>query len=179
MPRRLRLLPHRRGEGRFTFAPSHPIEVAALQQFAHAPGLDEEFTQLVMIFADSDGSVATEAPALRQEGIEVTLWAGTVCTEQQLFSDLPWQGVKELLALVLQDRDEQSIRNQVTARLPEGTVLDLTMPVAEWIDSATMRDVLGRTAGATGWYKQLHLGEAAGNVPPIVIAVPSIFRARE
>jgi hypothetical protein len=118
----------------------------------------------VMIFADSDGSVATEAPSLRQEGIEVAMWAGSVCTEQQLFNDLPWQGVKELLALVLQDRDEQSIRNQVTARLPVGTVLDLTMPVVGWVESLALRDVLGRTAGAAGWYKQLHLGEAAGNV---------------
>jgi putative ATP-dependent endonuclease of OLD family len=65
----------------------------------------------VMIFADSDASIAAEATALRQEGIEVTLWAGAVCTEQQLFNDLPWQGVKELLSIVLQDRDEQSIRN--------------------------------------------------------------------
>jgi putative ATP-dependent endonuclease of the OLD family len=92
------------------------------------------------------------------------MWAGSVCTEQQLFNDLPWQGVKELLAIVLQDRDEQSIRNQVAARIPTGTTLDLTLPVLEWTDRPALREVLGRTAGHAGWYKQLHLGEEAGKV---------------
>lgn len=118
----------------------------------------------VMIFSDSDGSVAAEAATLRAEGIEVTMWAGTVCTEQQLFNDLPWQGVRDLLDIVLQDRDEQSIRNQVTARMPAGTTIDLTPPVMEWADTAALREVLGRTAGIAGWYKQLHLGEQAGKV---------------
>jgi len=118
----------------------------------------------VMIFSDSDSSIAAEAATLAQECIEVTMWAGSVCTEQQLFNDLPWQGVKELLAIVLQDRDEQSIRNQVTARIPTGTTLDLTLPVLEWTDRPALREVLGRTAGHAGWYKQLHLGEEAGKV---------------
>ena len=118
----------------------------------------------VMIFGDSDGSIAAEAASLRQDGIPVTLWPGSVCTEQPLFNNLPWQGVQELLQIVLQDRDEQSIRNQVTARIPTGATLDLSPPITGWPDSALLRDVLGRTAGATGWYKQLHRGEDAGRV---------------
>jgi energy-coupling factor transporter ATP-binding protein EcfA2 len=118
----------------------------------------------VMIFADSDGSIATEAAALRQAGIEVTMWAGSVCTEQQLFNDLPWQGVKELLSIVLQNRDEQSIRNQIIAKQLPGITLDLTRPIMDWTEAPALREVLGRTAGSAGWYKQLHLGEAVGKV---------------
>ena len=44
------------------------------------------------------------------------------------------------------------------------TVLDLADPVANWQDSKVLRDTLGRTAGAVGWYKQLHLGEQLGAV---------------
>ena len=118
----------------------------------------------VMIFADSDGSIAAEAPMLRQAGILVTMWAGSVCTEQQLFNDLPWQGVKEILAIVLQAHDEQSIRDQVGAKIPPGTTLDLTPPIMDWTDTPVLRDVLGRTAKKSGWYKQLHLGEEAGKI---------------
>jgi hypothetical protein len=118
----------------------------------------------VMIFADSDGSIATEAATLRQNGIPVTLWPGSVCTEQPLFNDLPWQGVQELLQIVLQDRDEQSIRDQVTARIPAGATIDLTAPITAWPDSPVLRDTLGRTAGVASWYKQLHRGEDAGKV---------------
>jgi putative ATP-dependent endonuclease of OLD family len=132
-----------------------------------APKRAEELRRLgydVMIFADSDGSIAERATALRDAGIPVTMWAGSVCTEQQLFNDLPWQGAQELLGIVLQDRDEQTVRNQVNAKLPTGTVLDLTGPVGDWQDSAVLRGTLGRSAGAAGWYKQLHLGEQLGAV---------------
>lgn len=118
----------------------------------------------VMIFGDSDGSIATEAANLRQDGIPVTLWPGCVCTEQPLFNDLPWSGVQELLQVVLQDREEQSIRDQVSARIPAGAIIDLTGPITAWPDTTVLRDALGRTAGKTGWYKQLHRGEDAGRI---------------
>lgn len=118
----------------------------------------------VMVFGDSDRDIATSATALRAEGIPVTIWDGTICTEQRLINDLPWEGVRALLALVLEDRDQQSIRNQVKEQLPTSSGLDLSPPVMEWQDSPELRDVLGRTAGKSGWYKQLHLGEAVGKI---------------
>lgn len=119
----------------------------------------------VMIFSDSDGSIAAEATTLRDSGIPVTMWEGSVCTEQRLFRDLAWRGVKELLAIVLQDRDDQSMRNQVRAKLPTGNAIDLSAAPLDWQDHPALRDALGLAAsGKPGWYKQLHLGEAVGRV---------------
>lgn len=118
----------------------------------------------VMIFGDSDGTIAAQAATTRAADIAVAMWDGAVCTEQQIFDDMPWAGVQELLTIVLKDRDEQGIRNQVVAKIPPGTTIDVTGAVATWQESAELRDVLGRAAAGSGWYKQLHLGEDLGSV---------------
>ena len=93
------------------------------------------------------------------------MWEGSGCTEQRLFRDLAWRGVNELLAIVLQDRDDQSMRNQVRAKLPTGTDIDLSAAPLDWQDHPALRDALGLAASSKpGWYKQLHLGEVVGRV---------------
>jgi len=116
----------------------------------------------VMIFTDSDGSIAAEATALRGEGIDLAMWDGSVCTEQQFFNDLPWSGVQQLLTIAQMHTDEQAICDQVNAKITRGTIAPLAPPITGWTDSAALRDTLGRTAAKKGWYKQLHLGEEAG-----------------
>lgn len=140
-------------DGGGTSAPKRARELKAL-------GYD------VMVFGDSDDTIAKEAKGLEQNGIPVIMWPGAVCTEQSLFSDLPWDGVQALLTVVLNDRDEQSIRSQLQAKRHAGSTLDLKPPLMTLPESKELRDLLGRTAGAktSGWYKQLHLGEEVGRI---------------
>lgn len=118
----------------------------------------------VMVFTDSDASLAKEALRLAAKGIPVAMWKGKVATEQRLMQDLPWQGIQDALALALQYRDVQALRDQVRARLQQGHALNIDAPIAQWRDNADLRSAIGSAAKEKAWYKQLHLGEALGTI---------------
>lgn len=118
----------------------------------------------VMVYMDSDVAAARTAVALRQEGIPVAMYNDTVCTEEALMADLPWTGIIELLRIAMTYHEEQALRDQVKARLPEGTAIDLSAPPNDWPESPELRTALGTTAKEKDWYKQLQLGEAVGAV---------------
>lgn len=115
----------------------------------------------VCLFCDSDvDDVNNQKESLRQKGIHIIDCDNNNATENQIFLDLPWQGIKELIdyqVLQIQESVEDSIK---ACYKRHGVLSD------NWTDTDTlqMRQVLGETAKKKSWFKRTDHGEFLGNI---------------
>ena len=119
----------------------------------------------VSVLADSDAEMTVSASQLTQEGIGVFVWSGQVCTEERLFSDLPWAAVAQLVEIAIDA--EFPVKEQVATQL-NASPKDFDMPPEAWnlvFDEALVRSALARAAKPkSGWFKThtqaVRVGEA-------------------
>jgi len=143
-----------------------------------APRIALAFAQLgypTALLADSDVAISPPEQDLIAGGVSVHQWAGTVCTEERVLMDLPWDGVLSVItrASELQVTDEpQAAYDAVASQLgaSAGTRVD------EWLGSGFDQTAIRRAAGLVakkhGWFKRIDLGEALGAV--IADALPGM-----
>ncbi len=125
----------------------------------------------VCVFCDSDDDAInnkkTELIALR---IEVVDCEGGNAIEQQLFYDLPWEAVQQLINYAIEEKSEQIVKtlieNQYIDSLPDN-----------WFnnDNSKIREALGKASALRkekksgevihkGWFKRIDHGEFIGKV---------------
>jgi len=82
--------------------------------------------------------------------------------EQQVFKDLPWNGVKSLLQYA-KDRNSDSFGSAFSDYISD--------PVNEWTDAEDLRNKIisefkTKRNGSSGkkWFKAIHHGEALGDI---------------
>ncbi len=108
----------------------------------------------VGVLADSDEPnqfSEADAESLRAKGISVTLWDGSTCLEQRVFTDLPWLGVVasfELACSIQGDRDR--LLDQVETQYGQG----FDRNFSAWTDDNRLREALGKAAKVSGWFKR-------------------------
>ena len=117
----------------------------------------------VALFTDSDDSaVNTKKDSLKTLGITIFDCEPDKCIEQQIFTNLPWDGVKELLKYV-----QSNFSDSFEAAFPEKS----KTPIDEWNDSENLRNEIvsefkAKANGNAGkkWFKVIHHGEKLGDI---------------
>ena len=110
----------------------------------------------VCVFCDSDNEgFNNKKPSLKDAGISIVDCEDKNSIEQQLFKDLPWDKVKQLLQYAIEEKTEQSIL-EVTGK---NNIEELTNT-----DSIEIRNLLGQKAKDKGWYKRIDHGEYIGKL---------------
>lgn len=120
------------------------------------------------LYCDSDESNAQEKKAeVEALGITVIDCEEGLSFEKQLFKDLEWEGVKELLNYRIKELEEQGINDSLKAvkdSIQSKSIIDLS---DNWMseDSIQLRTAIGDAAGGNkGWFKRIDHGEFAGGV---------------
>ncbi len=113
----------------------------------------------VSVFCDSDkdDALAPNKEELRQHGIKIFDWDPGNHIEQQVFSDLPWDGLKEGVEYVIGNYSADAIKDSVNTRCAE----DLDN---NWLDveSEAKRKAVYDTANVKKWFKRVDHGEFLG-----------------
>jgi len=126
----------------------------------------------VAVFCDNDEPQLfseTEKIELEQAEITVIQWDKGNSTEQQIFSDIPWEYVPAFIGVIIDNRDFLEIGNLINAvkgNLPDS--VSLSSDPSEWTDSDFLRAALGKTAKEhrvndkdKGWIKRIDCAEKA------------------
>jgi putative ATP-dependent endonuclease of OLD family len=119
----------------------------------------------VAFFADSDRALNPTQAELESAGASVFLWDGDVSLEERVMLDLPWEGVLELMALLIAEGkySEDAVRAGACKTFSlDKTVLHV--PVASWTDSPELRQAIGSAAKTKAWFKNADMGEKLGNL---------------
>lgn len=114
----------------------------------------------VCLFCDSDDDgINSKKVELRNAGIKVVDCEQGNAIENQLFKDLPWDAIRELIVYEEKELSEEAVKDSVNSRCTES----LTSNWQE-TDSATKREALGNTAKNMGWFKRIDRGKYLGTV---------------
>ncbi|QQS28898.1 MAG: AAA family ATPase [Sphingobacteriales bacterium] len=115
----------------------------------------------VCLFCDSDvPEINLQKEGLRNSGIVVVDCEVDNSTENQIFLDLPWDGIKELINYQISQLQE-SIEDSVKSGFKKHGELP-----SNWIETDTkeIRQVLGDTAKKKSWFKRTDHGEFLGKI---------------
>ena len=121
----------------------------------------KELGRDVSVFCDSDkdGELKPSKEDLSSKGIKIFGCDKNNSIEEQVFCDLPWMGVKDLLSYKEKELSETTIIDSVKNRYGGG------FP-NHWKDSDTieMRQAIGKTAKEKDWFKRIDHGEFLGSI---------------
>ncbi|MEI7999404.1 MAG: hypothetical protein WCH62_07870, partial [Candidatus Omnitrophota bacterium] len=114
---------------------------------------------VVLCDSDKDDKLVPSKQDLRDKQIKVFDWESNNSIEQQVFNDLPWEAVIELLQYIEKEFPETNIENSVKSKhgnhLPDN-----------WrdVDAAQTRLAVGEAARSGEWFKRTYRGEFLGFV---------------
>jgi len=129
----------------------------------------------VWLLLDSD-KPPNEAALKRakEKGAVVHQWPGECSTEERLFLDLPWDGVRAMIKLAVEIVGQDSVmavmdRALSAANLPTATDAKLGPDR----DKEDVRRVLGKVANDKGWFKDIARGERlAATIGAFLVTIP-------
>lgn len=114
----------------------------------------------VCLFCDSDDNgINNKKVELKYDGIEIFDCEQGNAIENQVFKDLRWDAIRELINYEEKKSLEKAVKDSVNSRCTES----LTTNWQE-TDSAANREALGKTAKDMGWFKRIDHGEYLGTV---------------
>lgn len=117
----------------------------------------------VCTFCDSDNEpINQKKEALIKAGIVVADCQDKFSLEEQLFADLPWGAIKDMVMYAIDERGLASIKSSVENKFKE----KYNEQDYAWIkvDSEKIRKILGETSKKEGWYKRIDHGEKIGDI---------------
>ena len=145
----------------------------------------------VSYFGDSDEPLDSSDSVLRDRGITVVLWDGTLSTEERIALDLPQATAREFFdsAVAFAVRDsEVSAQNSVWDSVKAQLAISENSPkgdIHEWTDWDTeeqqkFRVALGKAAKKKKWFKNIDGGEKLAEiVGPVLPQIESTDLARK
>lgn len=116
------------------------------------------------LLCDSDDSTLNSSKAeWRQNGVSIFDCENELCLEEQLFLDLPWQVILEIIGEIVLDQypDETSFLSSVESKFNGNGAF----PV-DWRDSDTknMRDAFANVSTQKEWFKRVDRGQNLGTI---------------
>jgi len=114
----------------------------------------------VSSFCDSDdNSINFKKVNLNDNGINVIDCKNDYSIEQQIFEDLPWDAVKEIIEYAFNEKGSKSVKDSLESKSSN------TLP-KDWdkIESSGIREVLGVVSKENGWFKRIDHGEFLGKI---------------
>ncbi len=118
---------------------------------------------ITALFCDSDSPEINEKKShWKKDGVSIFDCDDALCLEQQVFKDLPWDGVKHLLQYA-------KVRNSDSF---DSAFSDyISNPVKEWPETGSLRNKIisefkTKSNGSSGkkWFKAVHHGEKLGDI---------------
>lgn len=114
----------------------------------------------VAVLCDNDAKdqiSEEDVQKLRESGAHICQWDAGNSTERQLFADLPWEHVPEMLRVIAHDHDAPELSTLVNCiqREPRVTAQSLSSNPVEWPESTTLRQVIGDLAHQHSWIKRI------------------------
>jgi hypothetical protein len=102
-----------------------------------------------------------DARKLRQKGVHVCQWEIGNSTERQLFLDLPWPHVHELLSLIAKHHGTLELASitDLVRKDPRCVELDLEPALDQWSEAKVLREVIGDLVGKREWIKRINLAQ--------------------
>ncbi|MFA0999064.1 MULTISPECIES: ATP-dependent nuclease [Pseudomonas syringae group] len=125
---------------------------------------DLGYEVLLLLDSDEPPNAAAMARALAK-GASCLQWPGQYSTEERLFIDLPWDGVKAAVQYASECASTDSILsgiNKTLKALEIDQVGDLALPTSR--DEPIFRLALGKTAKRESWFKDITRGEGLGEI---------------
>jgi len=114
----------------------------------------------ICVLCDSDEkNLNNEKKDMRNKGIKIFDWDENNSIEQQVFNDLPWDAVKELIAYQESKSSEESVKNCIESKIKRKLGKDWKEN-----DDLKIRKVLGEVARDKAWFKRIDHGEFLGSV---------------
>ena len=127
------------------------VDGGGKEQFERAQMIAEANIK-TLVFVDSDNQeVNKQKPSLINRGIAVLECSDGLCIEQQVFQDLPWKGVLDLLeAVPISVQQKENLQRECVS---SG-------------DSAAIRSKLAESSLSKKhpWFKRIDLGEKLGDI---------------
>ncbi|WP_445956251.1 ATP-dependent nuclease [Yeosuana sp.] len=117
----------------------------------------------VCAFCDSDDSnINDKKQELKDIGVTIIDCENENAIENQLFKELPWEAIQQMVFYAIELKSQSSIQDSVKAKFIE-LYKELDYP---WIiaESAEMREVLGKVALKKEWFKRVDHGEKIGSI---------------
>jgi hypothetical protein len=102
---------------------------------------------------------------LERIGVETAIWPGQSATENQIFFDLPWPSVCELLNFAGEKEESgfTGIRDATQAKRTNPPD-QLPTELEQWLETDDLRIAIGKVAKAKKWFKRTDYGEKLGAV---------------
>jgi len=128
------------------------------------------------LFCDSDDlSVNKQKSSLKESGVDIFDCETDKCIEQQIISDLPWDGVREIFAYALDvhyNNDKGALVDSIKSKYLLGDDFPLDVLDADISDirdaialaSITNKKKSGTTKKREEWFKAIHHGEKLGDI---------------
>lgn len=142
-----------------------------LAELLHICGYD------VCILMDSDiASVEDEKGRMEEKGIKVFSWEEGNAIEEQIFNDASMESIELLLAIAVENKGFESVRNRLNSIDDIEKLLDFDNSRIEIRDGANVDEDIYRIIGTVakgkkkngilegGWYKRIDLGQEVGDV---------------
>ncbi len=155
-----------RNQGRdpFSFLGVVPVEGGGRTK---APGEAVAFARLgydVAFVGDTDAELKPPASDLEANAVCTVLWDGGLAIEERVTTDLPWEGVRQVVELAMKMSGHLPVRDEVARRLAVRAD-DLQLVPAEWKESSDLRKAIGIATKHLGCFKEgIERGEMLGRI---------------
>lgn len=123
----------------------------------------KDLNKSVCVFCDSDNDneLSPSKSELKEAGIEIFDCDEGKAIEQQVFQDLPWDGIKKLIDYVIREKNiyedqlKQSIKSKYEGNFPDDFKNS---------DTPEMRQAIGKASRKAKWFKRPDQGEILGSI---------------
>jgi putative ATP-dependent endonuclease of the OLD family len=137
----------------------------------------------IAVLCDNDAPTHlsfTDIQSLQRSGAHICQWDNGNSTERQLFADVPWQSIPEILKAICGNHDTLKYATVIDGIVNHPSVqeLNLVADPANWPESQTLRQVLGDLANSSGWIKRMDYAEKAFTFAFPRLADTSVIKAR-
>lgn len=121
-----------------------------------------------------------EAAQLRTAGIHICQWDVGNSTERQLFHDLPWTYIPELLTKIASTHKAPDYTTLIDSIIKDPRVAEqnLTVSPIVWPESAILRSVMGDLAHDRGWIKSISSASIVFDFALPLLPQPSVIISR-
>jgi len=111
--------------------------------------------------SDSDNELNPSKSELKEADIEIFDCDEGKAIEQQVFQDLPWDGIERLINYVANDNNKDV--KQLIQSI-ESTYKDMFSDNFEYSDTPETRQAIGEVAKSNKWLKRIDHGEILGSI---------------
>ena len=143
-------------EGGGNAAPQRALELAGLG-----------YAVCLLVDSDKLDELVPNVQTLRDAGVKTVYWEGNVAIEERITLDVPWEALKDMVALAVEIKGEQSVFDKTCSVLGVNRT-EVGADIDRWrqndFSEEQIRNAIGESAKTGHWFKRIDHGEALGRI---------------